>query len=138
MRFDSVFEDEPFQMLKCNEKESIDQHIELLLTTCPGEHQFDHEWGCKIWDMDFENITAKSDWEELFKSHILNCVQRYENRITGISLKLNIDDVARSDNHLMITAIKKQVSVHIIARLLSTGEKCCFNYILYLGPLSTQ
>ncbi|PXV63765.1 phage baseplate assembly protein W [Dysgonomonas alginatilytica] len=138
IQFDFVFGDETSQMPKCSEKESIDQYIELLLTTCPGEHEFDHEWGCRIWDMDFENVTAKSDWEEKFKGHILSSVQRYEERIKDISLELTIDDVARIDYNLQTTAIKKQVLVRIIASLLSTGEKCCFNYALYLGPLSTQ
>lgn len=138
IHFDFVFGDETTQMPKCSEKESIDQHIELLLTTCPGEHEFDHEWGCRIWDMDFENVTVKGDWEDKFKGHILSCVQRYEERITNITVELNVDDVTRTDYNLQTTAIKKQVLVRIIANLLSTGEKCGFNYALYLGPLTTQ
>lgn len=32
----------------CSEIESIDQFIELLISTAPGEHTFDKKFGCKI------------------------------------------------------------------------------------------
>lgn len=32
----------------CSEKESIDQFLNLLISTSPGEHDYDKEFGCKI------------------------------------------------------------------------------------------
>lgn len=41
VRLEKLFEGDIRQLERCSELESIDQHIELLLTTCPGEHRFD-------------------------------------------------------------------------------------------------
>ena len=51
---------------KCSEKESIDQHLELLFTTCPGEHRYDPRFGCRIWDMDFEKVASQKSWQDHF------------------------------------------------------------------------
>ena len=40
VRLEKLFEGDIRQLERCSELESIDQHIELLLTTCPGEHRF--------------------------------------------------------------------------------------------------
>ncbi len=37
VRLEKLFEGDIRQLERCSELESIDQHIELLLTTCPGE-----------------------------------------------------------------------------------------------------
>lgn len=39
VRLEKLFEGDIRQLERCSELESIDQHIELLLTTCPGEHR---------------------------------------------------------------------------------------------------
>ena len=70
IRFDSLFNEEGSQMRMCSELESIDQHIELLLTTCPGEHKFNKNYGCRIWDMDFELVFSRQKWDEDFKRYI--------------------------------------------------------------------
>ena len=36
------------RLASCSEIESIDQFIELLISTAPGEHAFDKEFGCEI------------------------------------------------------------------------------------------
>lgn len=36
------------RLASCTEIESIDQFIEMLIDTAPGEHAFDKEFGCEI------------------------------------------------------------------------------------------
>lgn len=50
VRLEKLFEGDIRQLERCSELESIDQHIELLLTTCPGEHRFDPKYGCRIYN----------------------------------------------------------------------------------------
>lgn len=138
MQFDSIFEEEGKSMIKCSELQSIDQHIELLLTTCPGEHKFNKEFGCGIWDMDFERVVSRHQWETAFVGHINRAVSRFEPRLEGVSISITVDDIGKRDYTLQTTAIKKEVIVTIGAILLSTGEKCGFQYALYLGPLTIE
>lgn len=138
IRFDKLLNEEGGDLAKCSELESIDQHIELLLTTCPGENKFDRDWGCHIWDMDFERVVSRSTWEKDFNSHILAAIQKYEKRINDIIVEIEIHEVTREDYALQTTAIKKRITVNVNAILISNNKKCSFKYILYLGPLSVE
>ena len=138
IKFDSIFDEDGKKMATCSEVSSIDQYIELLLTTCPGEHKFDKNFGCRIWDMDFERVVARKKWEDDFTAYIREAVQTFEKRLKDVSVSININDVARQNYILETTAIKKEVIVSIDSRLVSNNEPCKFRYVLYLGPLSTE
>lgn len=138
IRFDSLFNEEGSQMRMCSEQESIDQHIELLLTTCPGEHKFNKNYGCRIWDMDFELVVSRQKWEEDFKRYIEEAIIKFEPRLQHITITLQIMEVAREDRMLKTTAIKKKVIVLVDGETISTNSRCQFKYTLYLGPLTTE
>jgi phage baseplate assembly protein W len=138
IKFDSVFNEEGKKMVTCSEASSIDQYIELLLTTCPGEHKFNKNFGCRIWDMDFERVVSRKKWEDDFIAYISEAIQTFEKRLKDVSVSISIKDVARQDYALQTTAIKKEVIVYVASRLVSNNEPCKFHYALYLGPLSTE
>jgi phage baseplate assembly protein W len=138
VRFNTTSERGVFEMSSCTEKESIDQHIELILTTCPGEHKFNKNFGCRIWDMDFELVFSRKKWEDDFTAHIRQAIRNFEQRLTNIKIKIQIMEVAREDLAMKTTAIKKKIVVFINGKLASTDEPCGFHYTLYLGPLSTE
>ena len=138
IKFDSVFDEDGKGMEICSEINSIDQYIELLLTSCPGEHKFDKNFGCQIWDMDFERVVSRKKWIDDFTAHILKAVSTFEKRLKDIKVSISIRDVTREDYTLQTIAIKKEVIVHIDSRLVSNNEFCKFKYALYLGPLSSE
>jgi phage baseplate assembly protein W len=125
-------------MLVCSELESIDQYIEMILTTCPGEHKFNKSFGCGIWDMDFELVVSRQQWEDDFTAHILKAIQNFERRLKGVTVAIHVMEAAKEDLAMKTTAIKKKVHVFVNGILVSSNEPCGFNYILYLGPLSTE
>jgi predicted nucleotidyltransferase component of viral defense system len=49
-----------------------------------------------------------------------------------------IDDTTRQDNVFDAPAVKKRVQVYVYGTLVHTGEKRCFYYVIYLGPISTR
>ena len=137
VKFDSIFNEDGKKIATCNELNSIDQYIELLLTTCPGEHKFDKKFGCRIWEMDFERVFPQKKWENIFTAYVSEAVQTFEKRLKDISVSISIKDVARLDYALQTTAMKKEVMIYIDSHLVSNGEPCKFQYALYMGPLST-
>lgn len=138
IKFDSVFHESAASMEVCSEIESIDQNIELLIKTCPGEHKFDKSFGCRIWEMDFERIVSRKKWEESFVSYISESISNFEKRLKEVAVNIDIMEVAREDHVMKTTAIKKRVEVNIRAVLVSSDEPCSFKYKLFLGPLSTE
>lgn len=138
IRFDSVFNEDGKKMETCNDVNSIDQYIELLLTTCPGEHKFDKKFGCRIWDMDFERVVSRKRWEDDFTAYVLEAIRTFEKRLKDVSVSISVKDVTRQDYILQTTAIKKEVMVYVDSRLVANNEPCRFQYALYLGPLSAE
>lgn len=136
--FSSIFTSGTLAVETCSERDSIDQNIELLLSTYPGEHRFNKNWGCRIWEMDFVNVSVRKQWEDEFKGYIREAIEQFEKRLSGLVIEIQISEVSQHDEILNTTAIKKRVTVYVNANLVSTGEKCGFRYIIYLGPLSAE
>lgn len=135
--FKRFFEEGGGYLAKCTELESIDQHIGLLLNTCPGEHRFDPNYGCRIWDLDFERISSLEQWKGLFIQYVKQAVTDYEKRISGVEVSADVREVVREeilDNRM----VRKRVDITVRAMLDSTGIPCAFGYKLYLGPLSNE
>ena len=66
LQIENIFSERPSNFGPCTEKESIDQNLELIFTTYPGEHKFDRSFGCKIWLLDFDRLVSLKKWEETF------------------------------------------------------------------------
>ena len=126
------------RLASCTEIESIDQFIEMLIDTAPGEHAFDKDFGCEIFYLDFESIISHTRWEGQFSDYITQAITRYEKRLTNVNVRVIIDDTTRQDNVFEASTIKKRVQGYVYGNLVHTGEKRCFYYVIYLGPISTR
>ena len=104
------------QFEKCTELESIDQHIELLLTTYPGEHRFDADYGCRIWEPDFESIASSKLWEEQFRVFVQDSVSHYEKRIPDMELIIELEDVDKGDRTSGSVKVPKRAETYIRTR----------------------
>lgn len=122
----------------CSEKESIYQYIHLLISTCPGEHDFEKTFGAQIFDMDFEKIVSRARWEMQFTQFITDTIVNNEKRLENVDVRVQIEDTTRQDSVFGTSTIKKRAQVTVSGNLVRTGEFCRFSYILYLGPLSTK
>jgi len=134
----AILDGESPRVKTCNEIESIDQYIELIITTCPGEHKFNKNFGCRIWDMDFERVSSRKKWEEDFSSHIKTAIELFEQRIKDVIVSIHVMEVTKEDHAMNTTAIKKAVSIHVEGQLISSGHSCKFKYKFFLSPLSTE
>lgn len=101
------------RLVSCSEIESIDQFIELLISTAPGEHAFDKEFGCEIFFLDFESIVSHTRWEGQFSEYITKAITQHEKRLTGVNVRVIIDDTTRQDNVFDAPAVKKRVQVYV-------------------------
>lgn len=134
----NIFEDGQGYLDRCSDKESIDQNIELLIATCPGEHHFDENYGSHIWDLDFERVHETERWKEIFTSHVVNAINKYEPRLTNVSVTSNMVDVVKEDRIMESVTVRKRVDIYVTGQLSYSDEWCRFVYAIYLGPLSVQ
>jgi phage baseplate assembly protein W len=124
------------QLEHCTELESIDNHLGLLLVTHCGEHSFNLQYGTRLWDLDFENITSRSTWDEIFKDYILQAIALNEKRLKDVRVEIDVMDTAREDMVTLGYSVRKQVDIIIHGTVVSTGKPCVFKHIIYLGPLT--
>lgn len=138
INFVRIFESGGQLLATCSDKESIDMNLELIITTCPGEHKYDPEYGCKIWNLDFEKVVSLSLWEGEFLQYITEAISRYEPRIYDVEPKVHFFDTRTDLEMEGFGYVRKRADIYIDAKILSTGAKCRFFYPLYLGPLSSD
>ncbi|WP_373723243.1 GPW/gp25 family protein [Bacteroides heparinolyticus] len=136
--FGTLLDEERGMQERCSEKESIYRHIELLITTCPGEHIYDRDFGSEIWDMDFERIVSLETWKTKFKKFLYKAISAYERRISGCDLKLEVSDVLHENVSDTNVSVRKRVDIYIETTVVSSGERLNLHHRLYLGPLSKQ
>lgn len=136
--FGLLLDEEQGDIARCSEVDSIYHHIELLITTCPGEHIFDREFGAEIWDMDFERIVSVETWKTKFKEFLQKAISTYERRITSYNLRLDVSNVLHENAFDTNVSVRKRVDIYIEATIASSGERYNFHHKLYLGPLSKQ
>ena len=115
---------------------SISNNIELIIFTRKGEHRFNADYGCEIWDLDFELIVSEMQWEERFRKSLLRSIRTYERRIVQVYVNVQISEVEQFLPQRKVTEIKKKVLITIDAKMRETGERYYFGTSLYLSPLS--
>ena len=127
--FSSFFDEKKGGLGKCTEVESIDTHIELLITTYQGE--------CTtIGELDFEQVKTVEGWKEEVSESLKKSISLYEHRITILDFQMNIDELLEEDSLYGNVNIRKRVNILIKTKLKSNGNYCAFQYKLYLSPLS--
>jgi phage baseplate assembly protein W len=138
LQLSNFFTGENDQLTQCSLLESIDQHLELLLMTSPGEHVFNQQFGTRIWELDFELVYSQSKWKERFSGFVLEAIKANEKRISEVDVDVYIREVVREDTKLDSVTIRKRVDIYVHGVLPESNQRCAFNYYLYLGPLSSE
>ena len=70
-------------------EESIREFIWLTLITRPGSFHFDPEFGCHIWDQEFQYI-KKGRFKEDVQKAVQESVERYETRLKGVRVDISV------------------------------------------------
>jgi phage baseplate assembly protein W len=137
VRFSKVMEGRELPLC-ADTGDSIAQYIQLLLFTRPGENRFDPQFGCAIWDLDFELVVNEGSWKESFRLAVAESILRYEKRIEHVRVEINIETVERQIGIKKRPELRRKAVVHIRSRLVETGEYFTFRTELFLSPLSVN
>lgn len=122
---------------KCSLQQSVAQNLHLILTTAFGELPIDENFGCSIWDHDFDNMTTGHKNKELIRQSLLTSIQQYEKRLSNIRIDvlLGQEEIIAKINGCRI---KKVIRITITGVLKSTNETFKYHDSFYIGPLSYQ
>src|SRR5687768_4613395 len=79
-------------------EQDVDQAIEIILSTAPGERPMRPEFGCGVHDFVFDSIDASTVGR--MELAIRDALDRWEPRVIVDSVEFNLDEVA--DGRLII------------------------------------
>ena len=99
----------------------LDRSIELVLMTAPGERLMRPQFGCRIWDLLFEPVTA--NLLGLIAQAVRDALAQWEPRIV-------VDDVRPEpdpDNHAL-------VRIHVAYHVRATNDRRNLVYPFYVIP----
>lgn len=91
---DNVDSQTPLELKKTNSlKRSVDEYLELIITTHLGEYKYNKAFGFEIWDLEFENIQI-----EKFNTHnyprenlekfLQHTIEKFEPRLKDIKVEI--------------------------------------------------
>jgi len=133
MSLDKVMRKE--ELPKCTLQQSVMQHLHLLLTTGFGEFPGDENFGCAIWDNEFDNVSSAHKVKEIIRQSLLQSIQQKEKRLSNIKVELTIlqEELPEAGG---IKSIKKRIDIIVTGVLQSTNERLQFRDSFFVGPLS--
>jgi len=100
-------------------EESIQQFIELLVTTKQGECAFNQDFGYEIWSNEFEPILNIQQWQPVFMDQIKMLLEKYEPRITNVQVREpDIKSLLKKQK----TERDFRITLTLDYRIVSTGE----------------
>lgn len=125
---------------KCAIEESIAGHIHLLLLTSYDECSFDPEFGCEIWEHEFEHSQISKIWIDRMSMQMKALLEKYEQRLINIVVKAQITEKEfKNDSTNQSTVrLQKCLTINLNANLTSTNEPFYFKDSIFISPFSTD
>lgn len=133
----------PYQLQKkerhalCDLKEGVAQHVHLILKTHLSEYRYDYDFGCYVWEQDFENIQSISKWENQLENLIKSTILKYEKRLDGIQVKIKVEEPKEfvSDGNVP-DRLKRRINITMSGIIHRTRELFQHQELIYFSPLS--
>jgi phage baseplate assembly protein W len=137
IRFDVILDKKPHP--KCALELSIAQHLHVMLTTHYRESRFDHDFGCSIWERDFEMMTD-NEWLDYVKESIERAIEKNEPRLTETSVQIEVDDHIEDYRILksLNRKVRKRLWIKISGFLERTNKPFTFEEYIYIAPLAVE
>jgi len=120
----------------CSLTHSIAQNLHLIISTYRGEAAYSDEFGCSLWDEEF-NIQLNFNWKETLIESLKQAVGRFEKRLQLSEVKV----LMQEQNELLKEGnlrIRKCLHIEIRGLIKKTNEPFNFRDIIFISPLAQK
>jgi phage baseplate assembly protein W len=119
----------------CTERQSIAHHIHLILTTSLGELASNPDFGCGLWDADFDSLSSRSRLRDNLVQALDEAIRTHEPRLEKIrtDLHLHQDELSGAGVN---RRVKNRLDITITALLKGTNEPILYQDQFFIAPLS--
>lgn len=122
-------------LTRCSLKQSIAHNLHLILTSTFNSLASDDQFGCRIWDADFDNISNQNKQKEEIIHSIQQVIARYERRLAQTRVELRLQQ-EEAEPRQAGTRVKKKLSIVITAHIQLTNEPIVYRDHFFVSPLS--
>lgn len=137
LRFDMLMERNR-ELPECNLGTSIAQNIFLIISSKYNEHRFDPDYGCEIWEKDFELITNPIKWQEEVNRSMIASLSQHEIRLERIAVDTIVTEQPHYNPTTRVHSIKKKIIVNVRGVIRATGEPFAYSPQLFISPISVD
>ncbi len=121
---------------KVSLKASIRQYIYLLLLTRRAEWRFDDDFGCLLWEKDFEQTDNLNVWLDEVKVDMRQAIQKHETR-----LRTNYVDIQREEQQVhnedgKISRVRNRLTIRVSGTILQNDESFDEEFLMFFGPVT--
>jgi phage baseplate assembly protein W len=118
----------------CGLHQSIAQRIHLLLVTNLGEFRVDPNFGCIIWEHDFENVSNLNLWKDKMMRSVKDGLDKFEKRLFNCQVTIELSQQEFSGGQ-ELWRIKRRVDIKVNAKIKKTNEAFLFEETLFISPV---
>ncbi len=122
------------ELHKLSLRNSISQFISMIITTYFEEYTFDENFGCEIWETDFDLLVDANVLKEHIRKSLHGQIETYEKRLSNIDLDIELMESLSSKTNKV--RLKKYLYITIKGTMVKTDEPFIFTGDYYLAPLS--
>lgn len=120
----------------CSLGTSVAQFLHLMLHTRLGELRSARNFGCAIWDIEFDNEVYLGQWEMTLSRSLRAAIEEYDTRLSNVRVQVAFDPPDTA-SILPQYAVRHQANITITGVLEHTGEVFRYATCLRLGRLTT-
>jgi len=134
LRFDLIIRKK--QHASCPLKHSIAQNLHLIISTYRGESAFSDDFGCSLWDEEF-NIQLNYRWKETLCDSLKQAITQFEKRFQLLDVKANMEEqseVMGKEN----LRVRRCLHIEIKGTIRKTNEPFNFRDTIFISPLAQK
>lgn len=120
----------------CSVGVSIAQMLYLLIHTRYGELRSDRSFGCRIWEVEFEQSLSNSDWSGELSQSLEKAIRQHEPRLKNVRVSVGMTPIDKNSFLRQPDEYRRLATVSVEARLSETEEPFRFSTQLHVGQLA--
>ena len=134
LRLDEIMHKQRHQT--CTLKHSIAQNLHLLISTYRGESAYSDDFGCSLWDEEF-NMQLNPRWKDNLSNSVGLAVATFEKRLELQEVKVSMEEVNEwvgRDN----LRVRKCLHIEVKGVIRKTNEPFRYQGTIFISPLAQQ
>lgn len=128
--------DAPEEHPTCSLGTSIAQFLHLLLHTRPGQLRSAADFGCALWEVEFDNSFDLARWEETLTRSLLAAVHQHEPRLRDVRIRVSISTIEQPKGWAARSPARWQAHISIKGMVQLTHEAFSYTTQLQIGQLA--